>query len=134
MNKAPLHQVRRVATENSPELICLFDKTPVTVVVDSGATSNIVSYDLVQKLKIPMSKPSQLATTTDSHRLDVVGEVDIKLYYGGLGLSLDALVAKGISDEILGGMPFMKSDDIGVRPKFNEISIQGTPVSVSSVT
>ena len=131
VTKLPLSQARRVATEDSPVLICMFDKTPVEVVLDCGATSNIISYDIVQKLNIPMSKPSQLASTTDKHRLNIVGEVFIKLSYGGLGLSLDALVAKNISDEILGGMPFMKINDIGVRPKFDEITIQGTSVSVS---
>ena len=61
-------------------------------------------------------------------RLDTVGEVHFSVRRNGHTLFLDGLVVRKLGDDILGGIPFMHDNDIGVRPFKSHIIIGGTDV------
>ena len=60
--------------------------------------------------------------------LDTVGEVHFQITRNDKKFIFDGLVVSTLNDEVLGGMPFMFENDIGIRPAKSMIVIQGTEI------
>ena len=75
------------------------------------------------QLSLPLRKV-RMADGTSS--LDVVGETEVILYRNNRPYHLSAIVCRNTDTEILAGMPFMKTNDIAVRPISDEIILGGT--------
>ena len=58
--------------------------------------------------------------------LDVIGETEVTLFRKNKPYKLSAIVCRDTDTEILAGVPFMKSNDIAIRPYSDEIIIGGT--------
>ena len=92
--------------------------------VDSGATGNMIRFDVVKRLNLNIRKNTQKSNQADGHsHLDIVGEVTIEFQFKEHRLILEALVAAKLDDEVLGGIPFMKKNDVWVRPRKNLLGI-----------
>ena len=115
---------RRVPVSPSPFLDCFVRHLTVRVTIDSGATGNMMRHDVAKRLQLVIRKPSQKSQQADgSTSLDIIGEVTVTLHFKEHTLILEALVATALEDEILGGIPFMKENDVWLRPSKDIIGI-----------
>jgi hypothetical protein len=79
---------------------------------------------LAKRLNLRITPATQSATQADGiSDLSVVGETRFSVQRGNITLYFEGLVVRGLETGILAGVPFMEENDIGVRPKFKEISI-----------
>ena len=120
-------QMYRVGVKRSPSIQVFYKHHHVNVIIDSGAETNMVRESLARRLGVRISKSSQTALQADGQTpLQITGETEIPLTRNGVILHLEALVVKDLDVDALGGIPFMTSNDISVRPARNSIFIQGT--------
>ena len=109
----------------SPNLICYYKNLPFKVIIDSGATSNIVSLRFVKSSGMPLCNTNQGAKQLDGSFVKTRGEVDVVLEFGTERLRFIALVIENADSDILGGMPFCKRNGIDVSLLSDEIYIRG---------
>ena len=122
---------RRVATRKSPYINCFYHHIPCLVCLDSGAESNLISQRFVSYLGLCMGPPSNQGAVQADQRtpLDIVGEVKkVELKHGAETFTLDALVTRSDIGDIIGGEPFLESNDIALRPAKKQIIIKGRKV------
>ena len=118
--------VRRVSSRPSPILNTLYQGCPCSITLDSGATSNLISLSMAKRLNVKIHPATQKAHQADGFTpLDTVGEVHITVTRGSDVFIFDGLVIKNLDVDILGSMPFLEDNDIGMRPAKREIIIKG---------
>ena len=117
---------RRVAIRKTAILKCFYKHHPVTVVLDTGAESNLVNNRCARELDLVLSSSSQGAVMADrTAALTVLGEVMFKIVRGAHELDCEALVVKeDIGCDIIGGEPFLEKNDIYVRSAKKQIIIK----------
>ena len=127
---APVRSVtRRVRTRKSPFLSCMYRQFPARVCLDSGAESNLMSHRFAQSTGINIAPSSQRAVQADeSTPLQVVGEVKVCLSFGSHVLKLEALVTKSDIGDIIGGEPFLETNDVAIRPAKRQIIVKGRDI------
>lgn len=109
-------KARRVPVEESPYLDVYFQSKPVRITVDSGATGNFISKSAARRLGVQIRKNSQGATQADGKsEMKIVGETSFEVSRDSHTLRVDALVAEEMNDEILGGTPFQRVNDVSPR-------------------
>ena len=118
---------RRVTTRKSPIMQCFYRHMPISLCLDTGAESNLMSGSIARSLDIPYTKTDQGALQADEKTpLAVIGEVTgIKINKGAFVFTLEALVVKEEIGYIVAGEPFLEENDIAVRPAKHIIIIQG---------
>ena len=115
---------RRVPVESSPFLDVYYKHHSVRITIDSGGTANFIRRDVAVKLNVNIRKHSQYSHQADgSSPLKIVGETTITFSFKHHRLVLEALVAQDLDEEILGGIPFMNSNDIWIRPRHKFVAI-----------
>ena len=120
---------RRVKTRRSPFLSCMYRHFPARVCLDSGAESNFMSHRYAHSTGMTISPSSQGAVQADeSTPLQVVGEVKVCLSFGSHVLKLEALVTKSDIGDLIGGEPFLETNDIAMRPAKRQIIIKGRDI------
>lgn len=121
---------RRVTTRKSPRLQCFFGHIPISLCLDSGAESNMVSLRSCKQMGIRPSSTKQGATQADQKTsMNVVGEIGgIEIHRGSHVFELDALVIKDDIGDILAGEPFLERNDIAIRPAKRQIIIKGREI------
>jgi len=73
----------------------------------------MIRESIARSSGLKIRKSSQQAFQADgSSPIDVIGEVDISFSRNRLAFHLNALVCTNIDDDIIGGIPFMKDNDI----------------------
>ena len=123
------HRVRRVKNMASPVLDVLHNSGVLDITIDSGSTSNMIREDVARKHGIAIYPSKQSAGQADGvSKLDTVGEVHFTFQRDDDTLFFDGLVVKHLGDDILGGIPFMHENDIGVRPSKSQIIIGGSMI------
>ena len=126
---SPIDSVRRVDVIQSPVLNCYYNNHPVKLIIDTGATTNLVTKAFAQSVNIPIKPSSQLAYQADGLTpLEVVGEIHCSLTRGDNTLFLNALVVNRLDTPVLVGNPFLVKNDIGTRPKRSQIIIGGSEI------
>ena len=125
-------KVSRVTTEPSPWFNAYYKNLIITITLDTGATINLISERFAQYLKLTITPASQSATQCDDSSLIIVGETRFSIRRGYQTLQFEGLVARGISSDILCGMPFMKMNSIAVDPEFNQIRIGNEYITYDS--
>ena len=118
---------RRVTTRKSPVMHCFYKHIPISLCLDTGAESNLVSEMLAKTMNLEYTKTDQGALQADEKSpLSVVGEVSkVKITKGAYVFILDALVIKADINYIVAGEPFLEENDIAIRPAKRIIIIQG---------
>lgn len=118
---------RRVMVRKSPMLSCFYKHHPVSVCLDTGSESNLISEKCAKKLELQMEQGTQGAIQADAKTpLTVLGEIkDFTLTRGAHDLPCEALVVKEDIGDVVGGEPFLEVNDIAIRPAKKEIRIKG---------
>ena len=116
-------EVRRVRSSVSPYFFAFIEHHTVKVVVDTGATSTLVSAAFVRKVGIKIQPTRHSARQLDKTRIALAGEVKFTISFGGINLQVDGLVNESIDCDILAGCPFCEENAVDVFPRRGEISI-----------
>ena len=118
------HILNRVNIDASPILVLSAVGEVCEATLDTGATCNVISEEKARSMKARIRPSQQKVRMADGRSsLDVVGETDITLYREKKPFKLSAIVCRQTDTEILAGMPFLKQNDIAIRPYSNEIII-----------
>ena len=122
-------QARRVSNIQSPVLDVCYSSATLFITIDCGATTNLIRESVASRYGIKVCPATQNAAQADgTTNLKTVGEVHFKVTRGDKTFIFDGLVVKDLNDDILGGMPFMSKNDIGVRPARSMIVLQGEDI------
>lgn len=114
-----------VNTSASPVFVLNKDGKSYRFTLDTGCTGNIIPEDQATLLKAVIKPTSQRARTADGKLMNIIGETEVELYRKNKPYLLKALVCSDKTD-LLAGMPFLKSNDIAIRPATDEIIIDGS--------
>ena len=116
---------RRVTVRKSPVLSCFYKHHPVSVCLDTGSESNFISESCVLGLDLVVSDSKQGAVQADKKaQLKVLGEVNFDLVRGPHTFVCHALVVQEELGDVVGGEPFLETNDIYVRSSKKEIHIR----------
>lgn len=121
------HVLNHVQSDASPVIEFQVKNHTCLVTLDTGAPCNLVREEKAAQLGAIIKPTTQRVKQADGVTfLDVVGETDITLYHKNKPYHLPAIVCSDTDTEILAGMPFMKTNDVAVRPYTDEIILGGT--------
>jgi len=121
--EVPVTTVQKVECDTSPFFYAFYRHHSCHVVVDTGATSSIISRSFLKAVGITPRSTLHSARSADKSKLDVQGEVHIVLQFAGLDLPLTALVIDTLESDILAGIPFCKQNDVHIHSKAESITI-----------
>jgi len=116
---------QRVQCHSSPYFFAFYKHKPCKIVIDTGATSSIVSQAFVQRAGITLRLTSHAARQIDKTPLKVLGEVKFNISFRDFILPIEALVTDSLDCDILAGVPFCRNNDINAYMGSDEISIHG---------
>ena len=121
------HIINRTNLDASPTLE-LFSKDQVcSITLDTGAPCNLMAERKAIQMNATIKPTTRRVRMADGvSPLDVIGETEVTLFRKNKPYKLSAIVCRDTDTEILAGMPFMKSNDIAIRPYSDEIIIGGT--------
>lgn len=120
------HILNYVKSDASPVLELQYKNQPCLVTLDTGAPCNLIKTAKAEQLKAPIKDTTQRVRMADGVTyLDVVGETEITLYRNNKPYHLPAIVCNDTDTDILAGVPFMKSNDVAIRPFNDEIILGG---------
>ena len=122
--------LRRVTTRKSPRMKCFYGHVPITLCLDSGAESNMISLRVCTQMGLRPGPTNQGATQADqTTALNVVGEIsEVDIKKGSHTFKLDALVIRDDIGDTIAGEPFLERNDIGIRPAKRQIIVKGREV------
>ena len=114
----------RVTTCPSPYVNVFFNHITIKIVIDTGATINMVHQSTARNLGLVISPSSQSATQADGNsKIDIVGETRFSVTRNNKTLHFEGLVARSMDTEVLAGIPFLVQNNISVHPAKNIIMI-----------
>ena len=120
---------RRVDIISSPALNVYFGAHPVSLTLDSGATSNMVRSSFARRVGMKVFPAKQRAKQADgTTSLTVTGEVHCTVTRGKHTFTLDGLVVDELEEDVLAGTPFLSRNDIALRVAKSIIVIKGTDI------
>ena len=123
-NRIVEHIMNYIDVNASPVLVLNKNNKSYPFVLDTGCTGSIVPESVAVDFEVPIEPTQQRARAADGKRLNIIGQVNVVLHRKSKSYQLCALVCTDTVD-LLAGMPFMKDNDIGVRPATDEIIIDG---------
>ena len=92
--------------------------------MDSGAEANCITLLECKRLQIQFSPTTQTAVAVDKKtRVPVLGEVKTSFERNGLIFYFEGLVCPELTNEIIGGLPFLKTNKINQELNNNRISV-----------
>ncbi len=105
---ALLNHIRHVYVIQSPYLYVFYNSHRIKLILDIGATSNMVSVPCAQRLGLPISKASQFARHDDGVTpIVVTRKVHCVVTRNGESFQLDALVVNQLDVDVSAGNPFL---------------------------
>lgn len=120
------HVLNLVKGDASPVLELQSNNQPCMVTLDTGAPCNLIKTTKAKQLNATIKPTAQKVRMADGLTyLDVIGETEITLYRNNKPYHLPAIVCNDTDTEILAGVPFMKRNDVGIRPFNDEIILGG---------
>jgi hypothetical protein len=115
----------RVQIDQSPFLDAFHDHHTARITIDRGSTGNLIRESAVNRLGCTVCKSTQSAHQADgSSPLKVVGETTLTFTRNNHHFHFKGLVVRDLDVDILAGIPFMKSNDITIRPAKNQIILE----------
>ena len=91
-NRSDEVSFNRVDCDASPFLYAFHNHMPCHVVIDTGATSSLISKSFVAKAGLAIKPTRHSARSVDKSSLNILGEVHVSLNYDKKILPLTALV------------------------------------------
>ena len=130
------HVINRINIDASPVLTFTStshlenqDNEEIDATFDTGATISLLKEKTARKIKAVIRPTTQKVRMADGRtNLEVVGETETTIFRNGKPFHLAAVVCRFIDCDLLAGMPFMKSNDVAIRPFSNEIILNGSEV------
>ena len=119
----PESTVQKIQCDSSPYFHAFYQHHPAHIVIDTGATSSLISRSFVKRSGIIIQPTRHSARSVDKSTLKIHGEVKIQLNFGSIPLPVTALVVDTIDCDLLAGVPFCKENDIQVHLKKELITI-----------
>jgi len=112
----------RVQTRQSPYLDVFHGHHTTRIVIDSGATGNMIRRSTAQRLGVKVTPSSQSVHQADgASALTVVGETQATFTRNNHTFQFEGLVIEDLDVEVLAGTPFMEANDVAVRPARREV-------------
>ena len=124
-NDATVVITRRVATHASPFICTFYKHYSCKIVIDTGATSSMVSLHFVQRVGLTILSTGQGARQMDKSPVNVRGEVQFYVSFCNLRLKIEALVTDTLDCDVLAGVPFGKANRVMVDLENEKLFIQG---------
>ena len=118
-----LPTIRKVQTSPSPFFYIFHNHVACKVIIDTGATSSMISISFMRKANIPIKPTKHAAKGVCKTPIELQGEVHLTLHFNGLELPITALVVANLDCDILCGTPFCEDNDVEVHLKAREFSI-----------
>ena len=116
---------RRVQIERSPFLNVYYKHHPVKIVLDSGSETNMIRESVAHQLGINITKSSHQALQADGQSpLAIKGETRLQVSRGKHVFNIEALIVENLDVDILAGVPFMDSNDVGIRPAKRQVILK----------
>ena len=106
--------IDRVNIVSSPQFNIRINKTPITMILDTGATGSMISLRLCElaRLQIHPSRHSAILADGNS-QLNVVGEIHTSMIMDDvLTLPFNAVVVTELKAGLIAGMDFMKENKV----------------------
>ena len=108
--------LNRITPVPSQIFTAYYNKSPLNLTLDTGATVSFIKSSIVDQLKIPVQPNNQLALLVDSEtRLHSMGEIDIKLNRGKFSVRFRALVVQKLQCDMFAGQTFHLDNDVQPR-------------------
>ncbi len=108
-----------------PVLVAYYDDMPITILLSSGSNVNTIGLNIVQSFEMPYV-PICKVSYDDGIPDGAVGELHCQLLIEQTELQLDAFVVPEVEQNVLGGAPFMTTNDVFVLPSKEMIVINGS--------
>ena len=115
--------VQKVQCSISPYFYAFYQYTVCHIVVDTGATSSMISRAFLVRANIKCVHTHHSARGADKSPISVQGEVQFDLQFGDITLPISGLVMDNLDCDILAGVPFCMENRIDVHLHDTEISI-----------
>ena len=113
------HRALRIQVRQSPYLDTFYKHNHIRIVIDSGATGNMIRANTASRLGVRVVESNQSAHQADgASPLEVVGETRSTITNGHRWFEFEGFVVENLDLDILGGTPFMDVNDIFIRPLF----------------
>ena len=116
---------RRVATQASPFICTFYKHFACKIVIDTGATSSMVSLHFVRRVGLTILPTSQGARQMDKSLVNIRGEVCFQVTFGNLRLKVEALITDTLDCDVLAGVPFGKTNRVMVDLENEKLYIKG---------
>ena len=116
-------EVRRVKCSISPYFFAFYMHHTVKIIVDTGATSTLISATFAKRVGINIQPTNHSARQLDKTKISVAGEVKFTVSYGKLELHVEGLVNDSLDCDILAGVPFCTDNNVDVLLSKSLISI-----------
>ena len=120
----PLHTntTRLVQVRQSPYIDTFYQHHHARIVLDSGATCNLIRLSALNRFGAKVTPSSQSAHQADgSSPMKVVGEARLLFNRDTYTFQFEALVVEDLDVDILAGTPFMTINDIAIRPAQRQV-------------
>ena len=85
--------------------------------IDTGATSSVVSRTFLKAAGIPVQPTHHSARSADKSLLHIRGETKFTLNFRSMDLPITAIVIDSLDCDVLAGIPFRKENDVQVHLK-----------------
>ena len=115
--------VLRVSVAVSPFFYAFFEHHTVKILVDSGATSSLISRSFALRVGLNIHPTDHGAKQLDKSFLKLCGEVKFEISFGDITLKVDGLINESLEYDILAGVPFCKENKVDVLMSRELISI-----------
>ena len=119
--------VRRVSSGPSPYIFTFYNHHTCKMIIDTGATSSMVSASFVQRTQLEVRPAQQGARQLDKSKVNVTGECKFVVTFGHHELSVEALVTEHLDCDVLAGTPFGRENRVMVDLYEEIIYIRGEP-------
>ena len=111
------HTARSVQVRQSPYIDTFCKHHHARIILDSGATCNMIRLSAARRLDVHITPSSQSAHQADgSSPMKVVGETRLTFCRDSKSFQFEGLVVENLDVDVLAGTPFMSTNDISVRP------------------
>ncbi len=124
-----LTSVRKVQCDPSPFFYAFHHHNICHVVVDSGATSSMVSRAFLILAGIMFSPTGHSARAVNKSPVTLRGEVSFTLHFNGKDMAITALVMDTLDCDVLAGTPFCKDHKVGIFCYNETISLGNTVIT-----
>ncbi len=124
--------VRRVSIAVSPFFYAFYEHHTAKILVDSGATSSLISRSFAIRVGLHIHPTGHGAKQLDKSFLKLSGEVKFEISFGDITLKVDGLINDCLDYDILAGVPFCKENKVDVLMSSELISIQGKLIPYGS--